>query len=140
MDRIGVPPTSDHLKLFHNHHPPQRCIIPRLELIEIGAACDRFAAFVVAIPIYCMTPIGIEPCRLMPQIELTHHRASCVINGKGHIGVAGKMVRNPCLRVKGVRVVGEKLRFRWDASVGYHPPAKQVCAEAHLWHHIRYTL
>ena len=104
--------------LLEDHHSPQRGIISparhresraiRTELIEIDPACNRFPVFVAAVPIRRFRPSGIVPCRLMSQVELTHYRALCIINGERHIGGIGEVIRYPCLRVERVGVVGQQ--------------------------------
>ena len=106
---------SDNFRsLLHNHHPPRRRKIARSELVEIDTARHRLTYSIPTIPIRRTVTALIEPRRLMPQVQLPHHHALCVINREFYIGGVGEVIRNPCLRVERIRIVGQQYRHFRD--------------------------
>ena len=79
------------------------------QLVKIDTARDAFAVIVAPIPIGGTPPAIIETCGLKTERKRANQHPGCIVNGYRYRTVLRKLIRNPRLRVKRIRVVLQQL-------------------------------
>ena len=79
------------------------------QLVKIESARDAFASVVAPIPISGTSAAIIETCGLNADRKRPNQHPGCVINGYRYWTLLRKLIGNPRLRVKRIRVVLQQL-------------------------------